>query len=207
VPVRVAIGTSTVLIAAALVASFRLDSFFGTWMAAYVALGLGYSLVLSRVPILDLFAQAFLFIGRIGLGAVLIRVPMSHWLLLCGLLLSLFLALARRRHELTKEQAPPDSHAAIHYSPYLVDQMIAVVTSATLLAYTLYTFSPETTAKVGSPNLIYTVPFVLYGIFRYLYVIYQKDTDAPPDWELFLDRPLLINSALYLAVAALVLYG
>ena len=207
VSVPAATIAAAVLVVPALAVSFALDRSFGTWMAGYVGLGLAYSLGLKRVPIVDLFVQGFLFLLRIVAGAVLIRVPISHWLLLCSLLLSLFLALARRRYELTSEETPQDSHAFLHYSTYLVDQMIAVVTSATLIAYTLYTFSPETTAKVGSRNLVYTVPFVLYGIFRYLYVIYQKDTERPPDWELFLDRPLLINSALYLLVAAIVLYG
>ena len=204
-PVSAGVAASAFLLAVSLAGSFALRPAFGAWMLGLVALGLAYSAFLQRLPIVDLFGQSFLFLIRIVAGAVLIDVPISRWLLLCGLLLSLFLALSRQRHELTSGRAPKEQTSP-HYSPYLIDQMIAVVTSATLVAYTLYTFSPVTEEKVGSGNLVFTIPFVLYGIFRYLYVIYQKDTTGTPEREIFLDRPLMIDLALYLAVVALVLY-
>ena len=124
---------------------------------------------------MDLFLLAFRFLARIVAGAVLLRVEMSRWFLLCGLLLSLFIALSNRRHGIVTRKERGDGDDEL-YSTTVIDQMVAVVTSATLVAYGLYTLSAQTVEKFGSGALTYTIPFVLYGIFRFLYLIYQKDT-------------------------------
>lgn len=203
---QLALATALSLIGASLIFSLLIDPHFGSWLVGYLILGIIYSAWLKKLAIVDLFSQAFLFLFRIIAGAVLIQVPISRWLLICSLLLSLFIVLSRKRYELTSEKTPADLTRSAHYSPYLIDQMVAVVTSATLIAYTLYTFAPATTAKFGGQHLILTTPFVLYGIFRYLYLVFQKESANSPEREIFLDRPFLVNSFLYLIVTVMVLY-
>ena len=132
-------------------------------------------LSLKHVVILDALTIAVGFVLRAIGGAVAIDVPFSHWLLLLTLLLALFLALSKRRAELVTLAENATGHRRIlaEYSPYLLDQMIGVVTASTLLAYAFYTISPETVAKFGTDRLLFTVPFPLYGIFRYLYLVHQ----------------------------------
>ena len=119
----------------------------------------------------------------------------------------LFLAMGKRRHEIVLMEGRAASHRPIlkEYNIYLLDQMISVVTASTLLAYCLYTISEETVAKFGTRNLIFTVPFVLYGIFRYLYLIHQKAEGGTPESLIIRDKPLLIAIALWIGVAAAVL--
>ena len=124
------------------------------------------------------------------------------------MLLSLFLALSKRRQELVFLDEKATKHRMIlqEYSPHLLDQMIAVVTSATVIAYALYTIAPETVQKFQTTQLIYTVPFILYGIFRYLYLIHRKNEGGSPEKVLFTDKPLLINILIYALVVILILY-
>jgi hypothetical protein len=140
-------------------------------------------------------------------GGLAIRVFLSSWLLICTTLLSLFLAMGKRRHELLILEGDATSHRPIlrEYNVYLLDQMISVVTASTLLAYCLYTISEETVAKFGTRNLIFTVPFVLYGIFRYLYLIHQKSEGGTPETLILKDKPLLADLFLWVAAAALIL--
>ena len=127
--------------------------------------------------------------------------------LVCTALLSLFLAMGKRRHELVLMEDQASNHRPIlkEYTTYLLDQMISVVTASTLVAYCLYTISEETVAKFGTRNLIFTIPFVLYGIFRYLYLIHQKTGGGTPESLIIKDRPLLVAIALWIGVAAAVL--
>jgi hypothetical protein len=138
---------------------------------------------------------------------VAVRVDISHWLLICTVLLALFIALAKRRHEIVLLAGDAPAHRPIlgEYSPYLLDQMIAVVTASTLVAYIFYTVSPETQAKFGTPWLGLTIPFPLYGIFRYLYLVHRREGGGSPSDLLLSDRPLLVCVALWaLAVAAII---
>jgi hypothetical protein len=141
-------------------------------------------------------------------GAVAVQVPFSAWLLVCTTLLALFLGLSKRRHELVLlGEAAEDHRRILHeYSPYLLDQMIAVVTASTLIAYTFYSISAETAARLGTPRLGLTIPFVLYGIFRYLYLVHQKHGGGSPAAMLLTDRPLLACVALWIATVATLLY-
>jgi hypothetical protein len=141
-------------------------------------------------------------------GAVAIQVVFSDWLLVCTFLIALFLALAKRRHELV---ALPDaaSHRAIlaEYSPYLLDQMIAVVTASCLTAYAFYTLAPETVEKYRTDRLAFTIPFVIYGIFRYLYLVHRKEQGGSPGDALLTDRPLLATVALWAVAVVLIVYS
>jgi len=173
----------------------------------YFALQIAYTLWLKHVVILDIFVVASGFLLRVVAGGFAIRVYLSSWLLICTTLLALFLAMGKRRHEIVLMEGRAASHRPIlkEYNIYLLDQMISVVTASTLLAYCLYTISEETVAKFGTRNLIFTVPFVLDGIFRYLYLIHQKAEGGTPESLIIRDKPLLAAIALWIGVAAAVL--
>jgi 4-hydroxybenzoate polyprenyltransferase len=180
----------------------------GLAAAAYLLLLLLYSAALKHLVIVDVLVISGGFVLRAVAGAIAVAVPISHWLLVCTTLLALFLALSKRRHELTLLGEGAMSHRRIleEYSPYLLDQMIAVVTASTLVAYTLYTTDAETAARLGTSRLGLTIPFVLYGIFRYLYLIHQKRGGGSPSTMLVTDRPLLACVALWAMSVAVILY-
>jgi len=182
-------------------------SFLGV-AAAYLALNLSYSLRLKEVVILDVLSVSLGFVLRAIAGGVAIGAPISDWLLVCTILLALFLALAKRRHEITSLGSDAAGHRPIlsEYSPYLLDQMIAMVTASCLTAYAFYTMAPQTQAKFQTDRLSWTIPFVLYGIFRYLYLVHQKDGGGSPSESLVTDRPLLVAMALWAAATMLILY-
>ena len=137
------------------------------------------------------------------------HVTFSRWLLLLTLLGALFLGLSKRRAELVALTGDAESHRRSlgEYSPYLLDQMIGVVTASTLLAYAFYTISQETVDKFGTDRLIWTVPFPLYGIFRYLYLLHQREGGGSPSDTLLEDRPIQICVALWAASVIAILYG
>jgi 4-hydroxybenzoate polyprenyltransferase len=175
--------------------------------AGYFVLQALYTLWLKHIVILDVFIIAAGFLIRVIAGGLAIGVEISSWLLICTILLSLFLALGKRRYELVLLDQDASQHRPIlkEYNPYLLDQMISVVTASTFVAYCLYTISDDTIEKFGTKNLIFTVPFVLYGIFRYLYLIHQKAEGGTPEALVLKDRPLLIDIFLWVVAAALVL--
>ena len=207
---RTAVVFMLVLMAASGFCSLELlNRQFAMVAAAYLLLQIGYSLFLKHVVIIDVFCIAGGFLLRVAAGAVAIDVTFSTWLFFCTILLSLFLALSKRRHELVLLEDGAGEHRKIlfEYSTGLLDQMISIVTTATLIAYILYTVSAETVAKFGSDKLKYTIPFVLYGIFRYLYLIYQRNEGGSPEKVLLNDRPILLTVLLYgLAVCFVLLY-
>ena len=176
---------------------------------AYVGLLVAYSAALKHYVIIDVLTLSAGFVLRAVAGAVAIGVPISHWLLVCTTLLALFIGLSKRRHELTLLSDGAAGHRPIlqEYSPYLLDQMISVVTAATLVAYSVYTISSETAERLGSDRLGLTIPFVLYGIFRYLYLVHQRNGGGSPSELLLTDRPLLICVALWVAAVVLVIYA
>jgi len=209
VPVSAALGLALVLGAVALTAAFLLRFEFGLIAAAYVAmLGL-YSGPLKHIVIIDVLTIAIGFVLRAAAGAIVIAEPVSHWLLIVTILLALFLALSKRRHELVLLADGATNHRRIlqEYSPYLVDQMISVVTASTLVAYAFYTVSPETIQKFNTDKLGLTLPFPLYGIFRYLYLVHQKEGGGSPSDMLLNDKPLLGCVALWAAAVAFIIYG
>ena len=209
VPAGAALGVALVLAAAALAAAFWLRPLFGVLSAAYlVLLGL-YSGPLKHMVIIDVLTIAIGFVLRAAAGAVVIGVPVSPWLYVLTILLALFLALSKRRHELVllADQATGHRRILEEYSPYLLDQMISVVTASTLVAYAIYTVSPDTITKFHTNLLGLTLPFPLYGIFRYLYLVHQKEGGGSPSDMLLTDRPLLACVALWAVAVALIIYG
>jgi hypothetical protein len=139
---------------------------------------------------------------------VAIAVQISEWLLICTILLALFLTLCKRRHELTSLEATASEHrrSLSEYSPYLLDQMISVVTASCLTAYAFYTTAAETREKFQTDRLAWTIPFVLYGIFRYLYLVHRREQGGSPTEILVTDRPLLVDVALWALAVVLILY-
>jgi 4-hydroxybenzoate polyprenyltransferase len=208
-PVPVALAAAAVLGALAIAAAFWLRPAFGVIGTVYLALLAFYSGPLKHVVIIDVLTIAVGFVLRAAAGAVVIDVPISHWLLFLTILLALFLALSKRRHELVLLADGATSHRRIleEYTPYLLDQMIAVVTASTLVAYAIYTVSPETVEKFHTQMLGLTLPFPLYGIFRYLYLVHQKEGGGSPAEMLLNDRPLLLCVALWAATAGFIIYG
>ena len=206
-PPGLARAAAALLFVGALAASWTLGPAFVLCALAYPALGVAYSLALKHVVILDVLAVALGFVLRAVAGAVAIGVHFSPWLLVCTLLLALFLALAKRRHELvTLEDAAAHRQILAEYSPYLLDQMIAVVTASCLTAYAFYTLAPETVEKYRTERLALTIPFVIYGIFRYLYLVHHRGEGGSPGDVLLTDRPLLVAVALCAAAMVLIVY-
>jgi len=207
-PVKAATGAALAIGAAALAAAYLVGPAFAAVAAAYVVLQMLYSGPLKHIIIIDVLTIAIGFVLRAAGGAVAVHVQMSHWLFVCTILLALFLALAKRRHEIVLLAGGATSHRPIlgEYTAYLLDQMIGVVTASTLIAYVFYTISPETQAKFGTPWLGLTIPFPLYGIFRYLYLVHQREGGGSPADLLLTDRPLLGCVALWALVVALIIY-
>lgn len=209
-----ALGPSTALAIAALLsiaclfAGLLLGPAFAVCGATYLGLNLLYSFRLKEMVILDVLTLSLGFVLRAVAGGLAISVAVSDWLLVCTILLALFLALAKRRHEITSASGDPAAHRSIlsEYSPYLLDQMIGVVTASCVTAYAFYTLAPETTAKFQTEHLVWTFPFVLYGIFRYLYLVHQKDQGGSPSEVLLTDRPLLLAVALWAAATVAIIY-
>jgi len=209
---RVRPATAMVLAAAAELGGFGIASYlgreFGGLLGAYLVLQLGYTFLLKDVVILDVMAIGAGFVIRAVAGGVVIAVPISPWLILCTFLLALFLGFAKRRHELVLLEGGAIDHRRTlrEYSPYFLDQMMAVVTASTVVAYAMYTVSPEVREKLGTDRLYLTVPFVLFGIFRYLYLVHRKDEGGNPTQLLLTDVPLLVDVLLWVATAAFLLY-
>jgi 4-hydroxybenzoate polyprenyltransferase len=201
-------GVALVLAAGALILAFWLGGRFGAVALAYLLLQSLYSGPLKQIVILDVLTIAVGFVLRAAAGAVVIDAPISHWLLVVTILLALFLALSKRRHELVLLADGATGHRRIlgEYSPYLLDQMISVVTASTLVSYIFYCISPETVQKFGTGMLGLTIPFPLYGIFRYLYLVHRREGGGSPSEMLVNDRPLLACVALWVLAVVVIVY-
>ncbi len=204
---------SAVLLAVALMAvglggAAGLSRGFAVLTALYLALQIAYTYALKEMVILDVMSIASGFVLRAVAGGVLIGVPVSPWLIICTFLLALFLGFSKRRHELVLLEGRAVNHRAAlrEYSPYFLDQMIAVVTASTVVAYAIYTASTEVQEKLGTNKLYLTIPFVLFGIFRYLYLVHQREEGGNPTQLLLSDRPLLADVLLWILTVALLLY-
>ncbi|MBI2529126.1 MAG: decaprenyl-phosphate phosphoribosyltransferase [Candidatus Rokubacteria bacterium] len=197
------------LLGASLAGAFALSWRFGLVAAGYGALLTAYSLWLKHLVILDVLTVAVGFVLRAVAGAVAVEVEISGWLLICTVLIALFLALGKRRHEYLTLHGEAAAHRPIlaEYSEGFLDQMIAVVTASTVTAYALYTMSPETVAKFHTRLLPLTLPFVLYGIFRYLYLLYRRQLGGNPSDLLLNDRALLVNTALWMLALLVLIYA
>lgn len=215
-PVPVAAAAGVLLLLTGLAGSFAIGPRFGGTALAYVALTLLYSTVLKHIVLLDVISIALGFVLRATAGVELIRdvmpsggeaVEISPWLLVCAFFLALFLAIGKRRHELAVLEGDASRHrgALAAYNTKLLDQLVAVVTGATVLAYSVYTIAPETLAKFHGRPLYLTIPFVLYGIFRYLYLMYARDQGGNPSEHLLRDHATFLNVVLWAAVVMAIL--
>lgn len=207
VSVGVAVVTALVLAAAGLAAGAALGRLALALLLAFLLLNTLYTLHLKHVVILDVMVLAIGYLLRVEAGAAAVGVAVSTWLLLCTLFVAVFLGFSKRRHELLllADRAADQRRVLSHYSPAFLDQMISVVTASTVICYALYAMADESVAKHGR-GLVYTVPFVLFGVFRYLYLTYQRPGHANPTEEVLTDPPFLVNVAIWAAVVLTVLY-
>lgn len=196
------------LVVVGIYGAFRLNLNFALICLLYYTMMFLYSLKLKHIVILDVLIIAAGFVIRAIAGTVVIDVTLSKWLLVCTIFLALFLALCKRLNELnsSKESQNHTRKILTEYSPELLIQLISIAASSTVIAYTLYTVDDLTVEKFGTINLVYTVPFVIYGIFRYMYLIHKKNLGEYPELVLFTDKSTLINIILYLAAVFYILY-
>lgn len=187
---------------AAVLASF-VNPGFAALLGAYAVLQLLYSLGLKRVGLLDVFLIAFGFVLRAVAGAAAAEVVVSPWLLLCTFLLALFLALCKRRHEKSHLARGGEDHRAAlqQYDLRALDQFIGIAATSAIVCYAIYTLSSETVAKFGTRGLCFTVPFVVFGVFRYLDLLYRHAEGGKPEKVLLTDGPMILTVVGY-ALAA-----
>jgi 4-hydroxybenzoate polyprenyltransferase len=180
------------------------DMLFGLAVLSYIGIMILYSIYLKHIVLIDVFIIAGGFVIRVLAGVVVIPVFISPWLYLVTILLALFLALNKRRHEITllEEQAGSHRRILIDYSLPMLDQLITIVAAATVISYSLYTFQGTT----GNHGLMVTIPFILYGMFRYLYLVHMRQEGGNPEEVLLHDRHILSTVTLCVAIVMLVLY-
>ncbi len=202
-----ALAAALALVSVSLLVAVWIGGWFPLTVIAYVVLVVLYSVALKQLVFLDVLVLAAGFVLRVLGGVIAIDVPLSRWILLVAYLLALYLALGKRRAELAMLGEAAGSHRVVlgHYTLPMVDHAISVVLGATLLAYALYTMAPDTVAKVGSEGLLATVPIVLYGLLRYLYLLHRHELGGSPTRVLITDRPLLLCVVLWAIVAAVVI--
>jgi len=207
-PPAFALPASAVLAAAALAVGFHISPGFALVSSLYLVIQVLYSYLLKNLVMLDIMTISAGFVIRALAGAIAVEVEFSSWLIACTIFLSLFLAIAKRRHELVSLGDNAIAHRIIlkEYTPRLLDQMISIVTASTIMAYTLYTMSPQTAQKFGTKYLYITVPFVLYGLLRYLYLVYRKEMGGSPAQILLEDIPLVIDVLLWIACVLILVY-
>lgn len=204
----VAVVLSIALMIAGLAFAAVLHTGFAVLVFAYLLLQVAYTFAFKDVVILDVMSIATGFVIRAVAGGVIIAVPVSQWLVICTFLGALFLGFCKRRHELVLLEGRATEHreSLREYSPYFLDQMISVVTASTVVAYAIYTASPEVREKLGTENLYLTIPFVLFGIFRYLYIVHQREEGGNPTQVLLTDRPIIACVLLWIVAVTLILY-
>lgn len=203
-PPKLAIGFGALLLTASLVISYLLNPLFTVLLVLYFAMNVAYSFRLKHVVIIDIMIIAAGFVLRAIAGGLVIHVPFTPWFLLCTMLLSLFLAIGKRRHELHLLQHDKGSHRKVldQYSFDLLDQMSSIVTTATIISYSLFTFTSGRTV-----HLMWTIPLVIYGMFRYLYLIHIEKKGGAPDRVLLEDAHILVTVILYvISVIGILVY-
>lgn len=209
VPRSAAAAAAAVLLAVAGGIAAALGVDFALVVAGYLVLNLLYTLGLKQVVILDVLLISIGFVLRVLGGGAAVGVEVSRWLLLCTIFLALFLAFSKRRHEieLLDARAADQREVLSQYSPAFLDQMINVVTASAVVSYALYAIAPETTEKYDTQDLIWTIPMVLFGIFRYLFLVYQRPGERNPTEALLSDAPFVVNLLLWGAAVVWIVYG
>ncbi|MGA7751029.1 MAG: decaprenyl-phosphate phosphoribosyltransferase [Gallionella sp.] len=176
-------------------------------LVGYALMNVAYSLRLKHVVILDVFVIATGFMLRILAGTLGVGIPPSKWLLLCGLMVTLFLGFTKRRAEIIALNDEKTAHRKVleHYSPVLLDKMIGITAAGLIMSYSLYTMNPDTIRIHNTPNLIYTVPFVMYGVFRYIYLLHHQSRGDDPSHDLVRDPHLFIVVGAWLITTILLI--
>ena len=209
-PVKTAAAAAALFLPLSIVLSFFLSPAFGANLAAYAVLVTSYTYFLKRVVILDVILIAGGFVLRATGGAMLISVDFSPWLIICTFLLALFLAISKRRNEIMilEKQGTMSAHRYVlaEYSLPLLDQMTAITSASTLIAYALYTFDERTVQVFETNRLGFTIPFVIYGLFRYLYLVHQREEGGSPEMVLLSDPGILLDVLLWIATACAIIY-
>jgi 4-hydroxybenzoate polyprenyltransferase len=169
-------------------------------LLVYALMNIAYSFRLKHVVMLDVFIIATGFMLRILVGTLGVGIPPSQWLLLCGMMVTLFLGFAKRRAEIIALTEDKVAHRKVleHYSPVLLDKMIGITAACLIMSYSLYTMNQDTIRIHGTSNLIYTVPFVMYGVSRYIYLLHHQSMGGDPSHDLVRDPHLLITVAAWL---------
>jgi 4-hydroxybenzoate polyprenyltransferase len=208
---RVSMRTAWIMASALLITGFAaawlLTPAYAVVVGGYVLLQVAYSFGLKHISLLDVFMIAAGFVLRAMGGAVVLAVDISPWLLLCAFLLALFLALCKRRHEKIQVEESPSTTQRLSlqkYNRHLLDQLISIVSASTIVSYAMYTLSPVTVAKFETTKLGLTIPFVIFGIFRYLDLAYSHEKGDRPEKILLTDVPILVNIMAYCMVVVLI---
>ncbi|MBP7638499.1 MAG: decaprenyl-phosphate phosphoribosyltransferase [Kiritimatiellae bacterium] len=191
------------LLAAGMAGSLALPGAFSTVLGSYLLMQIVYTFALKRIPYVDVFVIALGFVLRAIAGASVLEARISPWLLLCTFLLALFLALCKRRHEkvLLEEEGARHREALAGYDRHLLDLQISITAGATLVCYAMYTLSEETVRRFGTDRLGLTIPFVVFGLFRYLELVYRRNEGGRPEKVLLTDRVLIATVAGFLLTA------
>jgi 4-hydroxybenzoate polyprenyltransferase len=195
---------ASALLLAGLAGSLTLPPAFTGVLGGYVLMQALYTFALKRIPYVDVFVIAVGFVLRAIAGAIALAVRISPWLLLCTFLLALFLALCKRRHEkllLEDDEGARHREALAGYDRHLLDIQIGAISSATLVCYAIYTLSEETVLRFGTNRLGLTIPFVVFGLFRYLELVYRHDEGGRPEKVLLTDKVLIATVVCYLLTA------
>jgi len=194
VSIKKAVVLSVMLAIIAIALAYSVSEIVLWIIIGYGVMNLAYSFRLKHVVLLDVFIIATGFMLRILAGTSGVGIPPSQWLLLCGLMVTLFLGFAKRRAEIIALTDDKNSHRKVleHYSPVMLDNMIGVTAAGLIMSYSLYTMSSETIRIQGTPNLVYTVPFIMYGVFRYIYLLHHQSGGGDPSRDLTRDSHILV---------------
>ncbi len=205
---RTARALQIILLAIGFGGALLLDTRILALLVFYVVLNLAYTHTLKHIVVLDVMIIASGFVMRVLVGCFAVGAQASAWLLLCTFMIALFLGFGKRRNELIVMGKDHDTHRPVlgHYGVKFLDQMIAVVSAVTIVCYIMYTLSPETEARHGNTNLVYTVPFVLHGLFRYDYLIYQQTDGGNPTGIILRDVPTILTVAGWVLTCVAILY-
>jgi 4-hydroxybenzoate polyprenyltransferase len=198
----------TALIAISVITAFMLNNSFGLLIIVYLFFNVIYSRVLKEVVIIDVFCLAGFFLLRVVAGTIIAKVDFSYWMIFMTVFLALFLGFNKRRRELKilKKDAVDHRGVLVEYSPYFIDQMISIITSSIVIVYMLYAVDARTVHYFGTNHLYYSVPFVYYGIFRYLYLVHKKYSGGDPVNVLFKDKMMQFDILLWVFVCIGVIY-
>jgi len=208
-----AVFYSVLMIAAAAVLSWRLGREFFLFVVLFLAVNISYTLLLRDVVILDVISISLSFIARAGAGVAVLH-PLDHsiefspWLWICTFFLSLFLAVCKRRNEFfVLDSASEHRKSLAEYSGLLLDQLVGLTGASTIISYSIYTVWPGTIEKFGTSNLVLTIPFVIFGVMRYLYLVYNRNKGGDPSGLLLTEKQIMIDIFLWVAVTGVIIYS